>query len=128
MKRNGMVLAAIFLLMFTLACAHSPTVAENESDGVLAKKIEILQIAVEVAKSMNFPKVTRFDKENGIVEFGRFGQAVEGITAQVRVSSDNSKVNVSVKRGSTYVPASAEVTGQEFLRKFREEWKKKQAI
>ncbi|HSR13693.1 MAG TPA: hypothetical protein VLS90_19755 [Thermodesulfobacteriota bacterium] len=124
---NGKLWAPAFWIALLLAgCAH-PQPGKSASGVESVDKGEILMMAVEVAKSMNFPEVTRFDREEGVVEFGSFGRQVVGLTAQVKISPDNASVGIVVKRGSVYVPVSAEPTGQEFMRKFQEKLKRKQA-
>lgn len=112
---------AVLLIAILLGCAHFPTVTKSiPVDIQFQNRAEILELAVDVAKSMNFPEVTKFDPANGIVEFGAFGMPVTGITAQVRVRSDNKNVDVTVKRGSVYVPLPVEETANQFASKLQE--------
>ena len=117
----------LFLTLFFVSCAHFPTVSRTISiDGQVQNRAEILELAVDVAKSMNFPEVTKFDQANGVVEFGAFGMPVTGLTAQVRVRSDNKNVDITVKRGSVYVPLPVEETANEFTKKLQERLQQRQ--
>ncbi len=117
---------AVLLLVLISSCAFFPTATKTiPVDNQIQNRAEILELAVDVAKSMNFPEVTKFDPANGIVEFGAFGMPVTGITAQVRVRSDNRNVDVTVKRGSVYVPLAVEETANQFSNKLHERLQQK---
>ncbi len=127
MKGKERILVIVLALLIA-ACAHSPSARPDPPAEIVVSKMEIMKTAVEVGRSMNFPEITRFDEEKGIVEFGAFGKPVVGLTAQVKISPDNTNVGIIVKRGALYVPASAEATGREFMRKFEEKLREKHSI
>ena len=77
--------AILFITLFFVSCAHFPTVSRTISiDGQMQNRAEILELAVDVAKSMKFLVVTKFDQDNGDIEFFAFGMPVAGLTAKVR--------------------------------------------
>jgi hypothetical protein len=128
-QRNRILGGVVFCFLFA-GCAHlsnspltaSRTIPVEEQ----LQKVEILLLAVDVARSMNFPEVTRFDKENGIVDFGSFGTQILGLTAQVRAGSGKKNVEVAVQRvkgGSTRsidIPLPVEEIVNEYANKFNE--------
>ena len=103
----------LFLIILFLGCAHWPTATRSISIDKEAAKKDIIELAIDVAKSMGFPPVTKLDKPSGIVEFGKFGSSVTGITAQVRIRPDN-QVDITVIRGSVYIPLPVEETADKF--------------
>jgi hypothetical protein len=116
----------VLLMAIVSGCMHYPTVTKMiPVDIQLQNRAEILELAVDVAKSMSLPEVTKFDPANGIVEFGPFGVPSVGITAQVRVRSDNRNVDVTIKRGSVYVPLPVEETANQFSSKLQERLQQK---
>jgi len=95
-EKNRILGGAVFCLLVA-GCA--PLIASKiiPVEGNV-QKVEILLLASEVAQSMNFPEVTQFDKEKGIVDFGSFGTGMIGLTAEVKVGSDNKNVEITVQR------------------------------
>ena len=78
-----------------------------------------MSVTIDVAKEMKLPTVSKLDKANGIVEFGGFEGPMLGTTAQVRIRSDKN-LDVTIKRGSAYVPLSVDKTAAEFKRRLEE--------
>lgn len=109
---------SIPILLFTLlvGCAHMPTANNTVIVPESAQKADLLEIAIDVAKEMKLPPVSKLDKANGIVEFGGFDGPMLGTTAQVRIRSDKN-LDVTIKRGSAYVPLPVEKTAAEFKQK-----------
>ncbi|NGP90198.1 hypothetical protein [Fodinibius halophilus] len=108
-----------FILL--ISCATFPSVTHTiETDQKIEDRARILEAAVEVGKSMDFPEVTEFNPENGIVQFGAFGTSVVGITAQVRIKTDNKNIDVTVNRGNAYIPKGVEETANKFKSRFQE--------
>lgn len=114
----GALLASVVL--FT-GCAHFPTVtnvvpASGKTSG------QIIEAAIEVARELKYPPTTKIDKAAGIVVFGGFGNPALGSSAQVRIRDDGS-VEVTVQRGSVYVPLKADGRAKEFTDKLAEKLK-----
>ena len=96
------------------ACAHFPTSNYTVAVPAAAKNRDVLELVIDAAKSVNLPPVTKVDKANGVVEFGGFGRSVTGYTAQVRQRSDG-QLDVTVKRGSAYIPLPVDEKAKEFV-------------
>lgn len=102
------VIGVIFAGCAFFPVAHR-TVAVPE-----AAKGDVLELVIDAARSVDLPPPTKVDKANGVVEFGSFGSSALGYTAQVRVRSDG-QLDVTVKRGSVYVPLEVDAKAQEFV-------------
>ena len=76
-------------------------------------KDQVLNAVIDAARDANLPAMTKMDKANGIVEFGSFELPEMGITAQVRLVSDTS-LEITVRRGSTFIPLKAEAQTDAF--------------
>lgn len=100
------------LAVLLAGCSFFPT-AHRTLAVPQAAKGDVLEIAIEAARTVDLPPPTKIDKANGVVEFGDFGGSVLGYTAQVRVKSDG-QLDVTVKRGSVYVPLEVDAKAQEF--------------
>lgn len=112
---------SIFLfcaIALLVGCAHMPTANNTVIVPESAQKADLLEIAIDVARDMKFPPVSKLDKANGIVEFGGFGGPELGVSAQVRIRSDKN-LDVTVKRGSVYMPLPVEKTAVEFKEKLQ---------
>ena len=121
MKKFWFSFIAMFIL-FLVGCAHFPQETRFIQIDNSFSKGELLEIAIDLAREMNFPPMTKLDKSNGIVEFGEFGAHVTGITAQVRIAAKN-KIDITVVRGSVYVPLPVKDIADEFKRKFESKLK-----
>lgn len=108
--RIGIVIAVVALLA---GCAHFPTRNESLSIPATIPPSQVLELVIDAGRQVNFPPATKIDKANGIVEFGTFGMPVIGITAQARVRDDNT-LDVTVKRGSVYIPMPVDPDSQRF--------------
>lgn len=107
-------LAAVAAIISLLAgCAFSPSAHRTVPIPQSAQR-DVLEIAIEAARSVDLPLPTKVDKANGVVEFGAFGTGVIGYTAQVRVRSDG-QLDVTVERGSIYVPLDVDQEAQAFV-------------
>jgi hypothetical protein len=107
------------LTLLLVGCVHFPTKSADITYSPTTKQGDVIELAIEVARSMDFPPATKIDKANGIVEFGAFGHPMLGITAQVRVKSEG-ELEVNVTRGSEYVPLGVDKTADEFRSKLEE--------
>ncbi len=81
-----------------------------------AQNADLLELVIEAAKEAKLPPVTKLDKPNGVVEFGGFTMPEMGSSAQVRIRSDKN-LDVTVKRGSVYVPLPVEKIAADFRQK-----------
>ena len=116
---KALLYSSLTLLAFLLAsCAHWDTITRSMTFAD-QPKIDVIDMAIDVAKELDFPPVTKVDKASGIVQFGAFGEPVLGLTAQVMVRPGN-KVDVTVVRGSEYVALSAEQAADNFKKKLEE--------
>lgn len=122
MRTINSSVVVIFVMMLFIGCASFPTATNTIlMEGQFSvHKVGIMEQAIEAARSMDFPPMTKFDKDNGIVEFGKFGGHALGLTAQVRIRSDNN-VDVTVKRGSIYGSLPVKETTDEFTRRLKEQ-------
>jgi len=108
------VLLASVVGALVAACAFAPTATHTVAVPAVAQGRDVLELAIEAARSAGLPPVTRLDKVNGLVEFGAFGFDAIGYTAQVRQRSDG-QLDVTVKRGSVYVPLGVDEKAKEFV-------------
>lgn len=113
-SRIRIVLLASVVGALFAACAHFPTSSHTVAVPAAAQGRDVLEVAIEAARSVGLPPVTKLDKANGVVEFGSFGMDVIGYTAQVRQRSDG-QLDVTVKRGSVYVPLGVDEKAREFV-------------
>lgn len=100
-------------ILLVVGCAHFPQETRFVQIDNSFSKTELLEIAIDIAREMNFPPMTKLDKSSGIVEFGDFGAPVTGITAQVRIAPKN-RIDITVVRGSVYVPLPVKDIADEF--------------
>tara|TARA_Y100000294_G_C8422950_1_gene283608 strand:+ start:173 stop:550 length:378 start_codon:yes stop_codon:yes gene_type:complete len=116
MKKLIFTILSIFLITI-IGCAHFPQELRFVQANDTLNKTELLDVAIEVSREMNLPPMTKLDKSNGVVEFGKFGSPVTGTTAQVRIGAKN-KVDITVVRGSVYVPLPVKEIADEFQTRF----------
>jgi hypothetical protein len=137
-NQGNRMLRGVVFCCFLAGCAHlttSPLTASRTIpvEGQL-QEVEILLLAVDVARSMNFPEVTRFDKERGIVHFGSFGTGMMGLTAETRVGADNKKVELTVQRvksglvRSDDIPVPVVEIVNEYAKRFNERLQQKTVV
>lgn len=136
-QRNKILGGVVFCFLFA-GCAHLTTSPLTASRTIPVEeqqqKVEILLLAVEVARSMNFPEVTQFDKERGIVHFGSFGTGMIGLTAEARVGADNKNVELTVQRvksglvRSADIPLPVEEIVNEYAKRFNERLQQKTVV
>jgi len=121
MKKLRFSFITMFILL-VVGCAHFPQETRFVQIDNSFSKTELLEIAIDIAREMNFPPMTKLDKSSGIVEFGVFGAPVTGITAQVRIAPKN-RIDITVVRGSVYVPLPVKDIADEFKRTFESKLK-----
>ena len=114
--------AVVVFVLFFVGCAHFPQETRFIQVENSINKNELLELAIDVAREMDFPPMTKLEKANGIVEFGEFGSSVTGLTAQVRVK-ENGQIDIVVVRGSVYVPLPVKDVADEFKRKLESKLK-----
>ena len=107
-------LFAVSVVVSAAACAHFPSYSQTIPVPAPAQNRDVLEIAIDVAKSVGLPPATKVDRANKVVEFGAFGRSVTGYTAQVRVRSDG-QLDVTVTRGSVYISQGVEGKAKEFV-------------
>lgn len=111
-RRLVVLLGALAAAGVLGGCSFFPT-AHRTVAVPTSEKGDVLEIAIEAAQSVDLPPPTKIDKANGVVEFGSFDMPVLGYTAQVRVKA-NGQLDITVKRGSIYVPLDVDPKAQEF--------------
>lgn len=107
------ILTACTAVAFLAGCAHIPTANQTVAVPVPAADFDLLHVAIDAARAVGLPAVTKFDKAQGVVEFGSSDMVPNGYTAQVRRRPDG-QLEVTVKRGSADVPGSVEDKAKEF--------------
>lgn len=105
--------APAIVAILIAGCSFFPTAHRTVAVPASAK-IDVLELAIEAARSVDLPPPTKIDKANGVVEFGSFEMPVLGYTAQVRIKADG-QLDVTVKRGSIYVPLEVDDKAQAFV-------------
>jgi hypothetical protein len=96
------------------ACAHTPTATQTVDVPAPARSLDVLDVAVEAARAVGLPPVTKLDKAGGVAEFGSFDSGATGYTAQVRRRPDG-QLDVTVKRGSGEGAGTVEAKAKEFV-------------
>ena len=119
MKKIISAAMALALIVGITGCAPMSVVMRTVPVPTSIKQGDIIEIAITAAREVNFPPATKIDKENGIVEFGDYQGPELGITAQVRVKSQN-EIEVTVRRGSVYIPLGADKQADAFTAKLKE--------
>jgi hypothetical protein len=94
-------------------CAHAPTATETVTVPP-ARSVDVLDVAVDAARAVGLPAVTKLDKASGVVEFGSFDTPATGYAAQVRRRPDG-QLDVTVKRGSANAAGTVEDKAREFV-------------
>lgn len=107
------IVIACTAVAFLAGCAHVPTAHQTAAVRVPAGDFDLLQVAIDAARAVGLPGVTKFDLAQGLVEFGSSGTAATGYTAQVRRRPDG-QLDVTVKRGAADGPGSVEDKAKEF--------------
>lgn len=95
-------------------CAHVPTTKQTVAVPAPARDVDVLQVAIEAARAVRLPAVTKLDKVDGVVEFGSFETPVSDYAAQVRQRPDG-QLLVTVKGGSTDTPLTVEHKAKELV-------------
>ena len=94
-------------------CAHAPTATETVTVPP-ARSVDVLDVAVDAARAVGLPAVTKLDKAGGVVEFGSFDTPATGYAAQVRRRPDG-RLDVTVKRGSANGAGTVEDKARQFV-------------
>ncbi|MEJ0091350.1 MAG: hypothetical protein WDM80_16590 [Limisphaerales bacterium] len=118
MKKIILTISLLSLIAIT-GCAPMSVVTRTVPVSASVGQADIIEIAITAARQVGFPPATKIDKQTGIVEFGGFGMPELGITAQVRVKSPV-ELEVTVRRGSVYIPLGADKQADEFVAKLKE--------
>ena len=115
------IILTLTLLAFVAMTGCAPMSVATRTVPVPASvgQADVIEIAITAARQVNFPPATKIDKQGGIVEFGSYAMPEIGITAQVRVKSP-SEVEVTVRRGSLYIPLGADKQADEFVARLKE--------
>jgi hypothetical protein len=121
MKRMHIFFACLVLIAFA-GCVNMPTKSGTIAYSPTVKSGDVIEAAINVARSMGFPPATKIDKANGLVDFGNFGSPMLGITAQVRIKTEG-ELEVNVTRGSAYIPLGVDKQADEFRTKLEEKLK-----
>jgi uncharacterized protein YgiM (DUF1202 family) len=101
-----LILIASTVVTFVAGCAHVPTASQTVAVPPPARNLDLLDVAIDAAKAVGLPAVTKLDKTNGVVEFGSFETPATAYAAQVRQRPDG-QLDVTVKRGSGSVDEKA---------------------
>jgi len=117
MKHISRIALLAFATTAIVGCAHFPTASRTVAIPPSIESEEVLDIAADSAKAVGLPPVTKLDKANEIVEFGGFGNPELGTTGQVRIRADG-QAEITIKRGSVYIPMDVEDMTQKFQTEF----------
>ena len=136
-RRDRILVGLLFCLLF---CGCAPFIGSPRTASKTvpvekpAQKVEILLVASETAQSMNFPEVTLFDKDDGVIDFGSFGTAMMGLTVEAKVGADNKNVEITVQRvkrraltDAVDIPLPVEKIADEYAKEFEEKLQQKTA-
>jgi uncharacterized protein YgiM (DUF1202 family) len=104
---------ACAVVSLVAGCA-APTATQTVAVPAPARSLDVLEVAVDAARAVGLPAVTKLDKTNGVVEFGSFEAPASGYAAQVRRRPDG-QLDVTVKRGSADGAGSAEDKAKELV-------------
>jgi len=115
LRSIGIVLVmASAVVSLVAGCAHVPTAKQTVAVPAPARDLDVLQVAIEAARAVRLPAVTKVDKVDGVVEFGSFDTPVSDYAAQVRQRPDG-QLLVTVKGGSTDTPLTVEHKAKELV-------------
>jgi hypothetical protein len=107
------VVITIASIAVAAGCAHAPTATQTVAVPP-ARSVDVLDVAVEAARAVGLPAVTKLDKAGGVVEFGSFETPATGYAAQARRRPDG-QLDVTVKRGSANGAGTVEDKAREFV-------------
>lgn len=119
-----LLLLLVLPLGLLVGCAHMPVASNALTYSEKLTSDQVLDAAVDAARVVKLPPVTKLDKANGIVTFGGFGMPQLGLSAQVQVRSGHT-LDVAVQRGSVYVPLGAGGKATEFRNALETELQKR---
>ena len=106
------IVTACTVVAFLAGCAHVPSANQTVAMPVPAGDFDLLHVATDAARAVGLPAVTKFDKAQGVVEFGASDTVPNPYIAQVRRRPDG-QLDVTVKRGSADLPGSVEDKAKE---------------
>lgn len=109
-----LIVIASTVVTFVAGCASVPTAKQTVAVPPPARSLDLLEVAIDAAKAVGLPSVTKLDKANGVVEFASLEAPATGYTAQVRQRPDG-QLDVTVKRGSPDVPGGVEAKARELV-------------
>ena len=114
-RRSTRIVIGIACAVVTLVAGCAvPTATQTVAVPAPARSLDVLDVAVDAARAVGLPAVTKLDKTNGVVEFGSFEAPGSGYAAQVRQRPDG-QLDVTVKRGSADGAGSVEDKAKEFV-------------
>jgi hypothetical protein len=119
MKKVLPTFLTLTVLLAVTGCAPMTVANRTLPFPQTIKQGDIIEDAIDVAGEIGLPAATKIDKQNGLVVFGGFGTPEMGFTAQVRIKSEN-EIEVSVQRGSAYIPLKADDKVDLFVSKLKE--------
>jgi hypothetical protein len=108
------LMMASTVVTLVAGCAHAPTAKQTVAVPAPARDLDVLQVAVEAARTVGLPAVSKLDKIDGVVEFGSFQTPASDYAAQVRQRPDG-QLLVTVKGGSTDTPLTVEHKAKELV-------------
>jgi hypothetical protein len=112
------IITVFCISAFVIGCqtyAPSNSVRTVSYDAKI-KTDDVYDAIIDAARESSLPAMTKEDKADGIIEFGGFEGPELGLAAQVRIRSDN-QLEITVKRGSVFVPMSADADADVFKNK-----------
>jgi uncharacterized protein YgiM (DUF1202 family) len=114
-RRSTRIVIVITCAVVSLVAGCAvPTATQTVAVPAPARSLDVLEVAVDAAKAVGLPAVTKLDKTNGVVEFGSFETPASGYAAQVRRRPDG-ELDVTVKRGSGDGAGTVEEKAREFV-------------
>jgi hypothetical protein len=113
-SRGIRILIAFTGIALAAGCAHAPVATQTVDVPAAAARVDVLDVAVDAARAVGLPAVTKLDKAGGVVQFGSFETGATGYTAQARRRPDG-QLEVTVKRGSADGAASVEEKATAFV-------------
>jgi uncharacterized protein YgiM (DUF1202 family) len=96
-RRSTRIAIACAVVCLVAGCAV-PTATRTVAVPAPARSLDVLEVAVDAARAVGLPAVSKLDRTNGVVEFGAFETPSSEYAAQVRRRPDGG-LDVTVKRG-----------------------------
>ena len=95
------IVIASTVVTLVAGCAHVPTANQTVAVPAPARNLDLLEVAIDAAKAVGLPSVTKLDKANGVVEVvrdGKNGYLLPARTPVAKFAAHIAKLHQNPKR------------------------------